>query len=86
MCGPLFSPLALNTVVPPSDMVEETLLADQSPHMVAATAEEGKEGEGVALVTQLPGFMSVPSIAVILMKSSHHSGCKVKFVNTKYWL
>ena len=45
LCGTLFSPLALKTVVPPSDMVEEMLTSDQAPRVVAVVAERAKEGK-----------------------------------------
>ena len=72
MCGTLFSPLALMTVVPPSDVVEETFVPDQAPLVQQPWQLRTRRGWGQ--VIQLPGLTALPPVAIILMKSAGHSG------------
>ena len=64
MCGTPFSPLTLRTVVPPSEVIEETIPADQAP-LVLAAMTEWDMGGGVSDSTT--GFDAVPPVAVTLM-------------------
>ena len=55
-----------------SDLVEETLLEGQAPLMVVFMAEGNKESG--AQVFQPLGLMALPPVAIILMRSTVHTG------------